>query len=345
MQRRAFLGALSATLAGFLFKPDVLTSANDALIRPAALRPGDTIGVITPSTPVFDPDDLSMIQPTLRHFGLKTKVGSHVGKRTLTFAESVAGRLDDLHSMFSDPGVRAIIASGGYGASQLIDQVDYELIRRNPKIFVGFSDVTALHLAIHKRSRLITFYGPSAFSGFSDYTQEYFKKALFRTEPLGVLTNPDESETIRPKHRLRTVYPGTATGRLVGGNLSLIAATMGTPFEIETDGRILFLEDVGEDSYRIDRMLTQLRLAGKFDGVKGIIWGECERCGVDFGPTAASIYTQGEVIDNLLKPLGVPVLSGMTIGHTKDMLTLPLGVQATLDADRGTLTILEPAVK
>ena len=346
MHRRHFLTTIAAAVPVLMTAPRWEKANNDrTLIRPRALKVGDTIGVITPSTPVFDPDDLVVIEPTLKSFGLKVKIGKHVGKRSLTYRESVAARLDDIHAMFKDPEIKAIIASGGYGSPQLLDRLDYDLIRKNPKIFVGFSDVTALHLAIHQQTGLITFYGPSAFSGFTEFTQEHFRRALFDKAPLGILTNPDESATIRPEHRLRTVHSGRASGRLIGGNLSLIIATMGTPYEIQTDNKLLFLEDVDEEAYSIDRMLTQLRLAKKFAAVKGIIWGECKKCGGDDNPSAASIYTVGETIDNLLKPLGIPVLSGMTIGHTADMLTLPLGVQATLDADKGTLTILESAVQ
>jgi len=346
MRRRNFLTTIAAAVPALMATPHWAISNNDnTLIRPRALKAGDTIGVITPSTPVFNPDDFVVIEPTLKSFGLKVKIGKHVGKRALTFRETITERLEDIHAMFKDPKINAIIASGGYGSSQLLDQLDYDLIRKNPKIFVGFSDVTALHLAIHQQTGLITFYGPSSFSGFTEFTQEHFRRALFDKTPLGVLTNPDESSTIRPEHRLRTVHSGIASGRLIGGNLSLIIATMGTPYEIQTKNKILFLEDVDEEAYSIDRMLTQLRLAKKFDAVRGIIWGECKKCSGNGNPSAASIYTLGETIDNLLKPLGIPVLSGMTIGHTADMLTMPFGVQATLDADKGTLTIHESAVQ
>ncbi len=299
------------------------------------------MGVITPCSPVFDPNSLAEIEPTLRHFGLVARIGKHVGKRTTSLQADLAARLDDLHTMFADPEVKAIFASGGYGASQILDKIDYDLIRHNPKIFIGFSDVTALLLAIHQQAGLVTFHGPTTFSTLNEYSQDSFKRALFSTEAIGKLTNPDPENTFRPAHRIRTVYPGTASGRLVGGNLSLIAATMGTPYEIETEDRILFLEDVAEDNYRIDRMLTQLYLANKFEKVKGIIWGECRRCDDNFD---TSIYSVGEVIDNILQPLQIPVISGLTIGHTADKLTLPLGVLAKLDADEGSLTILESAV-
>ncbi len=312
-----------------------------------ALKPGDTVGLITPSTYVSDPDSLITAERTVRYFGLKPKMGRNVRRREGYLGGTIAERLEDLHEAFRDPEVKAIFpVRGGYGSGQLLDGIDYDLIRRNPKILAGYSDITALHLAIHKRTGLVTFHGPVTLSGFSDYTQNAFRRALFESAPLGVLTNPPESNALRPKHSLRAVRPGRARGPLVGGNLSLVASLMGTPFEIETRGRILFIEDVGEEPYSMDRMLTQLRLAGKLEQAAGIVFGECAGCRPrDYQPSFASTLSLGEVVDEILGRLRVPVLAGLTIGHTDDQLTLPLGVMATLDADRCELIVEEPAVR
>jgi muramoyltetrapeptide carboxypeptidase len=336
LTRRHFL-ALSAALAQ--------TSVPKQL-RPRALRPGDTVGLITPSTYVSDPDRLALAEHTLKYFDLKPKLGKNVRKRNGYLGGSILERLDDLHSMFADPAVSAVFAiRGGYGSAQLLDRIDYNLLRKNPKIFLGYSDITALHLAIQKRTGMVTFHGPVALSGFSEYTQKNFRRALFETTPLGSVTNPPESNQLRPAHTLRTIRPGKARGPLVGGNLTLISTTMGTPFEIETRGRILLLEDVDEQPYSIDRMLTQLRLAGKLDGVAGVIFGECSACRPrDYKPAFESTLSLGEVLDEILGQLRVPVLSGLTFGHTDDQLTLPLGVTATLDADKGELVIEESGV-
>jgi muramoyltetrapeptide carboxypeptidase len=201
-----------------------------------------------------------------------------------------------------------------------------------------------MHLAIGKKAGLVTFHGPVVLSKFNDYTQRWFRKALFETEPIGEVTNPSESNTLRPAHTLRTVRPGKARGPLVGGNLSLIAATMGTPYEIETKGRIVFIEDVDEQPYSMDRMLTQLRLAGKLSAAAGIVIGECNACRPrEFQPSFESTFSLGEVLDNILGGLNVPVLSGLTIGHTDDQLTLPTGVMASLDADAQKFSIDEAA--
>jgi muramoyltetrapeptide carboxypeptidase len=344
MHRRHFLGALAAAPWGLSFSEPLM---NQALLKPPVLKPGDTVGLITPSTYVADPDKLVLVERTIKHFGLKMKMAANVRKRSGYLGGSIDERLDDLHAMFRDPEVNAVFAiRGGYGSPQLLDRVDYGLIRANPKIFLGYSDITALHLAIHRKSGLVTFHGPVTLSRYTGYTQEHFRKALFSTDPIGSVTNPPESNDLRPDHLLRTIRPGVARGRLMGGNLSLIAATMGTPYEIDTRGKVLFLEDVGEQPYSIDRMLTQLRLAGKLEAAAGIVFGECAECTPrEFQPSFESTFSLGEVLDNILGGLKIPVLTGLTIGHTADQLTLPLGVMATLDATKGELLIEESGLK
>ena len=345
LTRRRLL-ALTAVVSQSLSQKAAPQTSMPTLLRPRALRPGDTVGLITPSSYVSDPDRLIAAERTVRYFGLKPKFGGNVRKRDGYLGGSIEERLEDLHAMFADPAVSAIFAiRGGYGAAQLLDRIDYALIRKNPKIFLGYSDITALHLAIGKRAGMVTFHGPVALSDFTEYTRKYFRHALFETNPLGAVTNPPETNPLRPAHTLRAIRPGKARGRLEGGNLTLISTTMGTPFEIETRGRILLLEDVDEQPYSIDRMLTQLRLAGKFDGAAGIVFGECKDCRPrDYKPGFESTLSFGEVLDEILGKLPVPVLSGLTFGHTGDQLTLPLGAMATLDADKGELTIEEAGV-
>jgi muramoyltetrapeptide carboxypeptidase len=347
MKRRNFIAGLGAAMALPLCAATGQPHMQDQnLIKPKALKAGDTIGLITPSTEVLDPDRLALAAKTLRYFGLQVKFGNNVGKRSINYSASVNARLDDLHAMFSDKTVQAVFAvRGGYGSAHLLDRIDYSLIRRNPKIFLGYSDITAMHLSIINRAGLVTFHGPVAVSSYTNYTQAAFRKALFETKPIGALTNPAESNQLRPEHNLRTIRGGKASGQLIGGNLSLITSLMGTEFEIDTRGKIFFIEDVEEQPYSIDRMLTQLRLAGKLDSAAGIIFGECADCKPrDFQPSFASPYSLGEVVDNLLGSLKVPVLYGLTIGHTADQLTLPLGVKASLDADKGLLEISESAL-
>jgi muramoyltetrapeptide carboxypeptidase len=339
LSRRALLAALGAAAASG-------QPAEGRLIKPKVLKQGDAVGLITPSTAVTDPERLRTAERTVRYFGLEPKWGKNVGKRAGYLGGSIDERLDDLHAMFADPAVKAVFCiRGGYGSGQLLNRIDYDLIRRNPKIFIGYSDITAMHLAIHKMTSLVTFHGPVPMSAFTTYTQAAYRKALFEAAPMGPQTNPPEANELRPNHTLRAVRPGRARGRLIGGNLSLIAATMGTPYEIDTRGRILFVEDIEEQPYSIDRMLTQLRLAGKLDQAAGIIFGECHDCRPrEYEPSfVEGTFTTPEVVDRIFGDLKIPVLSGLTIGHTDDQLTLPLGVTAELDADKGTLTIEEAA--
>ena len=342
MHRREFIAGIGAVAAVSL--PS--TTEQPSLIRPKRLKAGDTVGLITPATPITNPDSLQTVARTVEHFGLRAKWGKHVGQKSGYFGNPVAGRLEDLHAMFRDPEVRAVFCiAGGYGAPQLLDQIDYDLIRRNPKIFLGYSDITALHLAMHQKSGLVTFHGPNMLARFTDYTQEHFRRALFEASPIGALSNPVEANKLRPRHPLRAVRAGQATGRLIGGNLTLISTTMGTPYEIDARGAILLLEDIGEEPYRIDRMLTQLRLAGKFEQCAGVVFGECVDCAPsDYKPFVAAGFSLGEVLDAILGDLKVPVMAGLTFGHTDDQLTLPLGAQARLDANAGTLEVLESGV-
>jgi muramoyltetrapeptide carboxypeptidase len=340
MHRRGFFTTIGAGAVSA-----VAGAQGGPYARPKALRPGDTVALITPSTYVSDPDDLLLARRTVEYFGLRPKFGKNVGKRNGYLAGSIPERVDDLHAAFADPEVKAVFCTrGGYGAAMLLDRIDFALIRRNPKIFLGYSDITALHLGIHQKAGLVTFHGPTALSEFSEYTVDHFRRALFSPKPLGELKNPAETNTLRPRHPVRTLRGGKATGELTGGNLTLIATTMGTPWEIQTDNKLLFLEDVDEQPYSMDRMLTQLRLAGKFRNIRGLVLGECTDCRPrDFRPSFRSTFTLGEVYDNILGDLSVPIVSGLTIGHTSDQMTLPLGLTATLDADAAALTISEAA--
>jgi len=340
MLRRSFLWSAAGALAAGG------QNGSPELLKPKALRAGDTVALIAPSTYVSSPDALLLAQRTIEYLGLKWKMGRNVGKRDGYLGGTIEERVADLHAAFTDPEVKAVLCTrGGYGAAMLLDRIDFGLIRSHVKIFAGYSDITALHLGIHQKAGIVTFHGPIVLSEFTEYTLEHFRRALFDPHPLGVLKNPAEERPFRPKHPLRTLKGGRSTGALIGGNLTLISTTMGTPWEIQTDGKLLFLEDVDEQPYSMDRMLTQLRLAGKFRNIQGLVLGQCQDCAPrEFKPAFESTLSLGEVYDNILGDLKVPVLAGLTIGHTDDQLTLPLGVRATLDAGAGTLTVEEEAL-
>jgi muramoyltetrapeptide carboxypeptidase len=312
-------------------------------VKPRVLKPGDTVGLVAPASYTFDLWRLDDAAARVEALGLKPKFGKHVRGRQGFLSGTDEERVADLHEMFADPAIAAIFSlQGGYGTPRLLDRLDYDLIRRNPKILLGYSDITGLHLAISKKSGLVTFHGPNMLGSLPPRTFERLKKALFVAEPIGEVTNPEESDPLNAEFPLRTVAPGVARGRLVGGNLTLIAHTMGTPYEIETAGRILLLEDTGEAPYRIDRMLVQLRLAGKLQSVAGIVFGSCTDCGPSRSSFEISL-SLSDVLQEILGSLGKPVLAGILFGHTKEKAIIPIGVEAELDAGAKKLTIVEAA--
>ena len=318
-------------------------AASVPVIKPRALREGDTVGLVAPSSYVFEEWDLDDIPPRLASLGLRCKFGKNVRARRGYLAGTDAERLSDFHAMFADPEVAGVFCvGGGYGAERLLDRIDYALVRRNPKVFLGYSDITALHLALGSRAGLVTFHGPVALSSLPDWTRGALRKALFSAEPIGAVENPPETDPLSPAFPRHTVASGKARGRTVGGNLTLVSTTMGTPFEIDTKGKILLLEDTGEAPYRIDRMLVQLALAGKLADAAGVVWGTCTDC----APSRSSFEISlsfSELLDELLGGIGKPVLAGVVFGHSKEKATIPLGVAAELDATAKTLTIVEAA--
>jgi muramoyltetrapeptide carboxypeptidase len=314
--------------------------AKRPLLKPKKLSEGDTVGMIVPASMVFEADNVDRGRETLEALGFKVKVGAHAKARHGNLAGTDRERAADVNAFFADPEVKAVIAySGGWGTPRLLPYLDYDLIRRNPKVLIGFSDITGLLLAVHRKTGLVTFHGPNADSRYEAYTLANFRRVLMSTEPIGTLAPPPKrpDDLIDRENRLIVLRDGTATGRLTGGNLSLIAATLGTPYEIETDGAILFLEDTHEELYRIDRMLTHLWLAGKLDKLAGFVWGRCTDCPVE-GPA----LSMGELLRERFGH--VPSLANLSFGHIEKKMTLPIGVTATLDATAKTLTIGEAAV-
>jgi len=351
--RRSLLRALGLAAAGSALagaspkkKKKMVQEAVPApppLLKPKALKPGDTVGLIAPASYTFDLWKLDDAALRVEALGLKSKFGKYVRGRRGFLSGTEAERLEDFHSMFADRDVAGVFClQGGYGTPRLLDRLDYDLIRRNPKILLGYSDITGLHLAIHRKTGLVTFHGPNMIGNLPPWSLELLKKALFSSAPIGELTNPTEEDPLNREFPLRTVAPGTARGRITGGNLTLISSTMGTPYEVDTKGKILFLEDTGEAPYRIDRMLVQLRLAGKLQEAAGIVFGTCTDCAPSRSGFELSL-SLSEVLDELLGSLGKPVLAGLLFGHTKEKATIPIGVEAELDAGAKRLAILEPA--
>ena len=300
-------------------------------IRPQRLQKGDTIGIISPSSPP-NQESLDKSFAFLEQLGLKWKLGKNTRNVNGYLAGTDEERLQDLHDMFADPEIKGIIcAGGGYGTARYADRVDYQLIQENPKVFWGFSDITYLHTAIANYTDLVTFHGPMLAScvgseSFHELSAKMFQQ-LF--EPMEL----HYSESISP---LETLSPGVASGELTGGNLSLLASGIGTKFEVNTKGKLLLIEDVGEEPYRVDNLLNQLRLAGKFTDAAGIVVGDFSKA----EPKKETSFTLSEVLRHYFEGLGKPVVSGFKIGHCEPHFAVPLGAKARLDADGKTLTIL-----
>lgn len=308
------------------------------------LRPGETIGVVSPSSPSTFDSDVERLRRWAEEQGFGLKVFPHARDRWGYLAGSDADRAADLTAAFADPEVAAVLTMrGGTGGWRMVPHVDYDVLRANPKFFSGYSDITALHLAIAKEAGFVTFYGPSGSSfigrGRSQYTLRHWLRAATQPEPLGIVEkDPDDPFTW-------AIHGGVAEGRLIGGCTTLLLASLGTPWEVDFRGAIVFFEDIGEEPYRMDNYLTQFGLAGKWEGIAGIVVGEHVDCGPrQFRPAYPhGSFSIEDVFVQHFAPLGVPVMVGLPCGHGRHLATLPLGVRARLDADALTLEILDAA--
>jgi len=312
--------------------------------KPRRLSAGDTVGLIAPASNVSEDETIRFAGDVVRSLGFSVKEGEHLYHRNQYLAGTDRDRAEDVNSMFGDDEVDAIFCiRGGYGTPRILPYLDFDLIASNPKVFLGFSDNTAILSAMHVKSGLVGFHGINAGQNFSDYTLAEFKKVLVNPSSNSSIGQPPAIESregsVERSNRITRINGGTATGHLIGGNLSLVATLIGTPYAPDFRGSILFLEDTDEAPYRIDRMLTQLWLAGKLQQVAGIVFGKFTKADDD-----GNTFSIEEVIRMRCEPLGVPVIRGLMIGHVKDQTVVPIGLQAKLDADAGTLQLLEAAV-
>lgn len=344
--RRAFV-SLAVAAAGVSLPAAAHTRTRPMkrpLIKPPRLHQGDTIALIAPGGHASD-TAIERAVTRIEGLGFKVRLGANLRAVHGNYGGTVEQRLSDLHAMFADKQIRALwCIRGGSGCISLLSALDFKLIRANPKILIGYSDITALHLAIYKHAGLVTFHGPVAMSSQSDYSNRHLMAVL--TDPQRTYTIPMAPENSRraltePHYAVRTVHHGLATGPLMGGNLSMVAALAGTPYAADFRKALLFIEEVNEEPYRIDRWMTQLDLSGGFKNAAALMIGICDNCGPVEGESA---LTFDQTIDQHLAPLAVPAVSGYSFGHIRNQFTLPMGIQAMLDTERQTVTLLEPAV-
>jgi len=346
MQRREFLqSAAMAAVVSALPAPARPTEAASVL-KPKRLAAGDTVTLVAPANATFNSVELQIAKESLEALGFKVKIGAHLLDRHGYLAGDDKARADDINQAFGDRSVAAVHAiRGGWGSARLLPHLDFDTIRRNPKVLIGYSDITALLLSIHARAGLVTFHGPIGLGRWDSYSLDYYKRVLFNGELVTYGNKQglsDRNALVQTEFRHQTITPGKARGRLLGGNLTVMTAILGSPYLPDWDNAILFTEDVGEDYYRIDRMLTQLKLAGVLGKIKGFVFGSCSECGPGNGNFGA--LTLEEIFADHVKPLGVPAWQGAMIGHAQPQWTLPVGVEVEIDADAGTIRLLEAPV-
>jgi muramoyltetrapeptide carboxypeptidase len=342
MIRRNFLKSLSAaalisTLPSVKIHPEI--KPEPQVIKPRRLKKGDTIGLVSPGSFITKKQLEDSIK-NIELLGFKAAYSGKVISKYGYLGGSDEERADDLNDMFRRTDVDGIICTrGGYGCSRILPLLDYDLIKNNPKVLMGYSDITSLLYGIFEKSGVVGFHGPVGISTYDDFSVRYINDIILNPTPALTLLNHEENKN------LNTIRSGKAEGILVGGNLSIIVSLIGTEFDIDSSGKIIFIEEVGEEPYRIDRMLTQMIQAGKFKNAAGIALGvfrNCEPKGSESGITNS--FSLAEVLNDRLYDLNIPLVYGLSFGHISNKFTLPFGVKAELNSVNQTITLLETAV-
>lgn len=343
MNKRNFLKTLGLT-AGILpflgSNPGILASPNAPRLLPRPLKKGDLVGIVSPSAAMADEMQFVFAREAMEALGFKVVLGAHVANRRGHLAGTDAERAKDLNDMFAHPEVKAIIClRGGSGAARILPLIDYENIKRNPKPLLGYSDITALHQAIFTQTGLITFHGPNGSGSWNSFNAKQFQKLFFEQEQMRY-----ENELVRgddlviKQNRIQTITPGTAEGIIVGGNLTVLTALAGSPYLPDFQDKILFLEDIEEGPYRIDRMMSTLQLMGALDKIKGFIFGQCTDCEPSGGYGS---LTLNQILEDFILPLGIPAYRGAMIGHIPKQFIVPIGAKVRMDASKGLFELTE----
>lgn len=345
MNRRQFLGstALAASVIPMFGAGSAVAAprAQPRTLLPMPLSRGDTVGLVSPSSATDDSLGLQLTREAMEALGFTVRTGAHYAGRRGYLAGTDAERAEDLNRMFADKSVNAVICvRGGWGAARLLPLLDYPAIRRNPKVLLGYSDITALHCAIQAKTGLVTFHGPIGAGSWNKFVVDQFERVFFKRELMQYQNKLEAGDELVPRrNRTATITSGKARGALIGGNLSVLAALAGSSYLPDFSGKILFLEDVSEAPYRIDRMLSTLKLMGALEQIAGFIFGECTDCTPGDGYGSLTIE---QILDDYIKPLKIPAYRGAMIGHLREQFIVPVGGQVEMDADAGTFRMLEP---
>jgi muramoyltetrapeptide carboxypeptidase len=334
MNRKSFLknaGILAAGIPLIAGKQSEIKI--QPLLKPKALKRGDTVGLCAPAGIIYNDAEFEKMKYVLEEMGLRVIFGRHVKKRYGYLAGSDEQRAEDLNQFFSKTEIDAIVAvRGGWGSNRILPLLDYDMIRNNPKALCGFSDITSLHMALYRKSGLVSFHSPHGNSVWNDFSKNEFKRILFKEESIPVLRSVSSN--------ISTITSGTSEGILFGGNMTVFTSLIGSEYLPSMHGAILFLEDIGEDAYKIDRMFSQLKMSGILSQISGFAFGQCTNC--DF--TGSNNFSLTYLLNHYIKPLNIPAVSGLSISHDPENLTIPVGVRAKLNATTGTIQLLEEAL-
>ena len=340
VQRASHVQQTRDSFAGAVAAISGTTIAQQRLVKPERIRRGDKVGLVSPATAAFETQPVEIMREGLEALGLRVELGEHFYNRHGYFAGEDEARASDINTFFRDPETRMIFARGGWGSARILPLLDYDAISANPKVLMGYSDATALINGVHATTGLVTFHGSSPLHRFS---AEYFERIVMggQEATLENLAEIDDDKLVQTDHRVQSIRGGKASGPILGGNLTVLTAILGSGYVPDFDGAILFLEDVGEAVYRVDPMLTQLSLNGILDKLRGFVFGRCTDCG---SGTSFGSLTLEEVLAEHIAPLEIPAFSGSMIGHIEQQFTIPLGIDVEMDADAGTIRMLEPGV-
>jgi muramoyltetrapeptide carboxypeptidase len=349
MNRKNFLKTISTAAVGAgLLPSSAMTTASTkfkkSVIKPPRLKAGDTIGLVAPGSYISESELQDSIK-NLEALGFKVVYSDKILLQNGYFSGTDEQRAEDLTYMFKRNDVAGIVCTrGGYGCARILPLLDYDVIGENPKVLIGYSDVTALNYGIFRKTGLITFHGPVSISTFNEFSVNNFKKVLMNLSNEIVFENSNSGEDENP-YGVVSIAEGKKKGKLIGGNLSIAVSLIGTEFDVDYDDAIIFLEEIGEEPYRIDRMLTQMIQAEKFEDANGVAMGIFRRCEPKIkDPSFSKSFSLMDVLMDRLGNLKIPVVYGMSFGHIKDKFTIPFGIEAELDSEKQTITLMESPV-
>lgn len=341
MQKRRFIKSIGLGILGMPLVTNLgySTSLTTRLL-PRALLKGGTVGIVSPSAATADKMQFQFAKETFEALGYQVVLGKNLTNRRGHLAGTDEERAEDLNCMFADKKIDAICCiRGGSGAARILTMLDYENIRKNPKPILGYSDITALHAAIYSQTGLISFHGPNGTGSWNNFNVKQFE-SIFTNRTLHIFENEQVKgdDLIVKNNRTSTIFPGSAQGVILGGNLTVLSSLSGTPYYPDFTNAILFLEDIGEDPYKIDRMMSTLRLNGTLGKIKGFIFGQCTDCNPSGG---FGSLTLDDLWDDYIVPLKIPAYKGAMIGHVPKQFVVPHGAEVSMDASKGTFQLTQ----